>query len=79
LITAVDLPKMQAIERHLGRRLPRVPVPTSGQAPVAPAPGPQVEAQTAAPSDSVRRPRRRRRAPSVGGNPGSLAPAPLGS
>ena len=73
LITAVDLPKMQEIERHLGRKLPRVPVPAQGaprppvavQAPVA-APTPRLHLEATPPAESgvtdpAKRRRRRRR------------------
>ncbi|MPZ50603.1 MAG: DEAD/DEAH box helicase, partial [Dehalococcoidia bacterium] len=69
LITATDLPKMQEIERHLGRKLPRVSVSSldvqaasaAVNAPVARAPMPPppapvaVSANGAAPARPVRR------------------------
>jgi ATP-dependent RNA helicase DeaD len=92
LITAADLPKMQEIERHLGRKLPRVPVPAFDpwQAPPAPVAAPlqpRVEptlgpVASIATTDAAKR-RRRRRRPSVTADaaqaPASaLLPAPAG-
>jgi ATP-dependent RNA helicase DeaD len=72
LISAVDLPKMREIERHIGKRLPRVdantlpmlPLPSqlkaAPPAPVAP-PQPVAVAQSADGASTARKRRRRRR------------------
>jgi ATP-dependent RNA helicase DeaD len=62
LIAAVDLQKLHEIERHLGRKLPRIAAPTPGPMPepqpvvarIAPQPNPAV-------ADPTGKPRRRRR------------------
>ena len=76
LITTVDLPKMQEIERHLGRKLPRVNVPAAAAMP-APAPMStrpmEVISKPAAsakpPVDEAPRRKRRRRPAGVDGAP----------
>lgn len=82
LITTVDLPKMQEIERHLGRKLPRVNVPAATSMP-APAPvsarSTEVIAKPAAAAPDAEgeapRRRRRRRRPTEEGAPVPAASA----
>jgi ATP-dependent RNA helicase DeaD len=67
LIAATDLLKIQEIERDLGRKLPRIPVPApvqiSAAAPVQPRPAiaQEFSATPAAAKDETGQPRRRRR------------------
>ena len=77
LMSVVDLPKMQEIERKLGRKLPRVEMPAAVSVPKAateslrarpaqtPAPRPQDSGQTTPPDAAKRRRRRRGRRPAV--------------
>lgn len=74
IITATDLSKMQEIERHLGRKLPRLAVDKLGSHPAPERPAPESiqprPAQTASASGDARRRRRRPRgqgqAPALG-------------
>jgi ATP-dependent RNA helicase DeaD len=74
LIAATDLQKIQEIERHLGRKLPRIPAPTPGPMPqpLSQAAPPRREENPAG-SDPNGKPRRRR--PRRSGRPGQPAVA----
>lgn len=64
LIAATDLSKLYEIERHLGRKLPRITAPTPGPMPDAQAPLPRTAppaSKSPAEVDSNGKPRRRRR------------------
>ena len=79
LISATDLQKMQEIERHLGRRLPRLKIselqPARSAGPVQPPLAPEAKAltSTATATPEAPRRRRRRRRPRSAGVPASEA------
>jgi ATP-dependent RNA helicase DeaD len=84
LVTAPDLPMLQDIERHLGRKLPRAKAPTPSMAPLAPAetlsgrqqPAGAIATAAGATDEAAGSRRRRRRR---GGGAGRPAPSPAGA
>lgn len=76
LIAAIDLQKIQEIERHLGRKLPRIKPPAMGPMPepVQSRPAPAPASSNPAVTDPNGKPRRRRR-PRRGGSTGVPATA----